>query len=625
MHSPSSLKVGVRILLFSFLDIQPRQLLFFRRHCAWPTLLVAPVNQLFRSQACSLPLLWMGRRSGGPLPGHQRKRERQPSSGAWSSEDDASSGAWQAPRRRKTRCKATQVFAPHAQSSVGADHECDSGAWSDNNHDSGAWSDCADQLGIPPPPCIDATGLVDGSDLLEHALCRVGKDTTYSKDGRCRNRIRTLLAMTHSASACVCKAPCFLALSVGVVGALADAYWSMSDEERAVIIHSMYTTAACNSEGHLQVRRIKWTIQHHGVCFKMFCALLGTSENTVRKYIRGDWVPKLVFGRARTAGMCVDFFFQSLYQSTAEPLPHNQYTTAQKTLRASRPPGAACDPDCLLDDGTHMWAGQPMNPGEDQEDTELSLERPVVELQASLAQLAQSPAADVGLPVRYLPHNPLIHHYWVFVSSWAHILASAQFDPQRGSSSNPHSRVSGFIPCPSYKTFNRRYQQVWERYLRIRKWSQHAMCNTCYMLQQQMHGAKKSMQVRLTTARALRQHYQDQYADRCLYWALRHASRVFDNVLVIIIDSMDKTKFAWPRYPWPRISKDVGGIPRPRLIFTAAIAHGLRGMLKRNYVHHTWHKQPHKYRGNCGRSKATIAALVFDQGRLPIMVEVVYS
>ena len=564
-------------MLFCLLYIQPCQPLFCRRQCGWSAYLVAPVNQPFRSQALSLPPPWM-RSHTVPLLGHRRKRERQPSSGAWSSEDDTSSGAWDAPRRRKTTCKATQACPPHAQPSAEGDTEYDSGAWSDSDHDSGAWSDCEYQSGIPPPPRIEATGIVDGSDLLGHALCRVGNDTTYSKEGRCRTRIRTLLATTHSSSACMCKAPCFMGLSVGMVGAVADAYWSMSDEERSVIIHSMYTAAACNSEGHLQKRRITWKIQHHTVCFKMFCALLGTSENTVRKYIKGDWVPKQVFGRARTAGICVDFFFQSLYQSTAEALPHNQYTTAQKTIQASRPPGAVCDPDCQIDDGTDMWACQPMNPGEGEEDTELSLEHPTVELQASLTKLAQSPSADVGLSVRYLPHNPMIHYYWVFVSSWAHILASAQFDPQRGSSSNPGTQVSGFIPCPSYGTFNQRYRQVWARYLRIRKQSQHAMCNTCSLLQQQMHGAKNSMQVRLTAARALRQHYQDQYADRCLYWALRHASRVFDNVLVIIIDSMDKTKFAWPRYPWPRVSKDLAGIPRPRHVFTAAIAHGLRGM-----------------------------------------------
>ena len=303
------------------------------------------------------------------------------------------------------------------------------------------------------------------------------------------------------------------------------------------------------------------------------------SENTVRKYIRGDWVPKQVFGRTRTSGICVDFFFQSLYQSAAEPLPHNVYTTAQKVVQASRPPGTQCDADCLFDYDTHMWADQPLNPAEGREDTEeLSLERPLIELQASLTQLAQSPSADVGLPVRYLPHNPLIHYYWLFVSSWDYILASAEFDPGFGTSRCPgtsSSKSHGFIPCPSLGTFIQRYRQVWAPYLRIRKQSQHAQCTTCFELQRQMHGAKNNMQVRLTAARALRQHYQDQYADRCLYWALRHASRLRDNVLVIIIDSMDKTKFAWPRYPWPQISKELGDVPRPRMVFTAAIAHGI--------------------------------------------------
>ena len=257
MVSPISLKVGVRLLLFCLLYIQPCQPLFCRRQCGWSAYLVAPVNQPFRSQALSLPPPWM-RSHTVPLLGHRRKRERQPSSGAWSSEDDTSSGAWDAPRRRKTTCKATQACPPHAQPSTEGDTEYDSGAWSDSDHDSGAWSDCEYQSGIPPPPRIEATGIVDGSDLLGHALCRVGNDTTYSKEGRCRTRIRTLLATTHSSSACMCKAPCFMGLSVGMVGAVADAYWSMSDEERSVIIHSMYTAAACNSEGHLQKRRITW-------------------------------------------------------------------------------------------------------------------------------------------------------------------------------------------------------------------------------------------------------------------------------------------------------------------------------------------------------------------------------
>ena len=114
---------------------------------------------------------------------------------------------------------------------------------------------------------------------------------------------------------------------------------------------------------------------------------------------------------------------------------------------------------------------------------------------------------------------------------------------------------------------------MWQKYLRIRKCSQHAQCTTCFELQRQMHGARNSIQSRLTAARALQIHYRDQYADRCLYWSMRHASRLRENVLVIIIDSMDKTKFAWPRYPW-RTPKELSDFIRPRLVLTAAMAHG---------------------------------------------------
>ena len=45
-------------------------------------------------------------------------------------------------------------------------------------------------------------------------------------------------------------------------------------------------------------------------------------------------------------------------------------------------------------------------------------------------------------------------------------------------------------------------------------------------------------------------------------------------MLTIIIDSMDKAKFAWPQFPWHRVDQVLEQCRRPRLIFTAAIAHG---------------------------------------------------
>jgi hypothetical protein len=46
------------------------------------------------------------------------------------------------------------------------------------------------------------------------------------------------------------------------------------------------------------------------------------------------------------------------------------------------------------------------------------------------------------------------------------------------------------------------------------------------------------------------------------------------DVLTVIIDSMDKAKFAWPQYPWGTVDKTLEKYRRPRLVVTAAMAHG---------------------------------------------------
>ena len=74
--------------------------------------------------------------------------------------------------------------------------------------------------------------------------------------------------------------------------------------------------------------------------------------------------------------------------------------------------------------------------------------------------------------------------------------------------------------------------------------------------------------------RHLREHIRCTYLDRQIYWNLRSASRGYQDVLVIIIDAMDKTKFAWPRWPFSQVPHDLAGIVRPRLVFYTAMAHG---------------------------------------------------
>ena len=65
-----------------------------------------------------------------------------------------------------------------------------------------------------------------------------------------------------------------------------------------------------------------------------------------------------------------------------------------------------------------------------------------------------------------------------------------------------------------------------------------------------------------------------QYMDRCLYWSLRWASRHGSfNVLTIIIDSMDKSKFGIPQWPNGVKPKMLGELVRPTFTLTGCIAH----------------------------------------------------
>jgi hypothetical protein len=139
----------------------------------------------------------------------------------------------------------------------------------------------------------------------------------------------------------------------------------------------------------------------------------------------------------------------------------------------------------------------------------------------------------MGLRKRYLPHSKLHDLYWLFQGSWEVLSAASE------------GRMGRLDVCPSWPSFFRRWHDRWKWVLRFRTQSQHAQCTTCFDLQQRMHRRNASWQERMQAAADLKAHYKAQYLDRCLYWSLRFASRVDADVLTIIIDSMDKTKFAW--------------------------------------------------------------------------------
>lgn len=223
-------------------------------------------------------------------------------------------------------------------------------------------------------------------------------------------------------------------------------------------------------------------------------------------------------------------FFLDLYRSAAEPLPHHIDSAALD------------DQDCtaLVQAEDASWCNS------------LAGNAPPVDFQAELA-------ASAGLRVRYIGHCRVHDLCWQYLA-W-------------------NEEVSGVTgvhrPPASWGTFWGVWVSRWSGVICLRKKSNHAMCSTCFRLQEELKRCGSGLAEKLEAARRLRAHIRDQYADRMIYWALRFASQRPDSeVLTIIIDSMDKTKFAIPRWKFSRKPKFLDNLVRPRMVCTGAIAHG---------------------------------------------------
>ncbi len=126
-----------------------------------------------------------------------------------------------------------------------------------------------------------------------------------------------------------------------------------------------------------------------------------------------------------------------------------------------------------------------------------------------------------------------------------------------------------------------RWRGVWRHVLRIRKSSQHAECNICFKYREELRFERKDFRRKIDIAKRWQHHLEWQYADRCVYRSLRWSSRgatgargASSDVLCIIIDSLDRTKFALPKYNLARKSHKLDELVRPRVLVTGAIAHG---------------------------------------------------
>jgi hypothetical protein len=134
-------------------------------------------------------------------------------------------------------------------------------------------------------------------------------------------------------------------------------------------------------------------------------------------------------------------------------------------------------------------------------------------------------AKVTGLPVRFLPHQRLSDLYWLFRGSFERLASCLTAEQQLR-----------MPTIPVYRTFRRHWKR-WRGVLKLRKSSQHAQCQTCAELLHAMHRRGASWADRAAAAASLKQHYQDQYLDRCLYWSLRFAARAGQDACGLVFEA----------------------------------------------------------------------------------------
>ena len=130
------------------------------------------------------------------------------------------------------------------------------------------------------------------------------------------------------------------------------------------------------------------------------------------------------------------------------------------------------------------------------------------------------------------------------------------------------------LQCASPTTFFRVVRRGgWKKVLRFRNVSQHTACPTCQKLKAELRHAR-DVAAHARSADRLMRHLQGQFQDRQIYWGLRTKAKRDQNILVCIQDSMDKGKYALPKFIDGRVPKHLAMLTRPVLEVTANIIHG---------------------------------------------------
>ena len=157
------------------------------------------------------------------------------------------------------------------------------------------------------------------------------------------------------------------------------------------------------------------------------------------------------------------------------------------------------------------------------------------------------------LPRRWLPHGSYYDLYTLYCSK------------QLANSEAVASRTTFYRVLKS---------SGWKKKIKFAPPSSHSKCSTCSRLKGRIKAAS-GIQDHADACDKLLRHLSGQFADRGVYYECRSRSRATSDLLCIITDSMDRSKFSLPRFPRGRVPKDIENLKRPCCEMTTQIVHGV--------------------------------------------------
>ena len=157
------------------------------------------------------------------------------------------------------------------------------------------------------------------------------------------------------------------------------------------------------------------------------------------------------------------------------------------------------------------------------------------------------------LPRRWLPHGSYYDLYTLYCSK----------------------QLSSGEAVASRTTFYRILKSSgWKKKIKFAPPSSHSKCSVCARLKGRIQNAS-GIQAHADACDKLLRHLSGQFEDRACYYQCRSRARTSSDLLCIITDSMDRSKYSLPRFHRGRVPKDIENLKRPSCEMTTQIVHGV--------------------------------------------------